>query len=42
MDDDSNLLKGVYEYGMGNWDAIKLDSALKLQDKVTSLTLFLS
>lgn len=34
LDDDGNLLKGVYEYGMGNWDAIKLDSALKLQDKI--------
>lgn len=38
LDDDGNLLKGVYEYGMGNWDAIKLDSALKLQDKVKFLT----
>lgn len=34
LEDDSNLLKGVYEYGLGNWEAIKLDSSLKLQDKV--------
>ena len=34
IDDDSNLLKGVYEYGMGNWEPIKMDPALNLYDKV--------
>jgi len=34
VDDDRNLLKGIYSYGMGNWEAIKMDSELKLSDKV--------
>lgn len=33
-EDDSNLLKGVYEYGMGSWEAIKMDPDLNLQDKI--------
>jgi hypothetical protein len=32
--DDSNLLKGIYEYGMGSWESIKMDTELKLHDKV--------
>ena len=33
-EEDSNLLKGIYEYGMGNWEAIKMDPDLNLHDKV--------
>ena len=33
-DDDSRLLRGVYEYGLGNWDAIKMDDNLQLYNKV--------
>lgn len=28
--DDASLLRGVYKYGTGSWDAIKLDPDLKL------------
>ena len=35
MEEDSSLLKGIYEYGMGNWESIKMDSELHLYDKVT-------
>lgn len=34
VDEDSRLLRGVYEYGMGAWESIKLDPVLHLQDKV--------
>ncbi|KAI0207728.1 Chromodomain-helicase-DNA-binding protein 1 [Lamellibrachia satsuma] len=34
VEEDSNLLKGIYEYGMGNWEAIKMDPELRLYDKV--------
>ena len=34
--DDSHLLWGVYEYGMGNWEAIKMDPDFDLHDKVSS------
>ncbi|ELU11024.1 hypothetical protein CAPTEDRAFT_167753 [Capitella teleta] len=33
-DDDANLLLGVYEYGMGNWEAIKMDPKFNLNDKI--------
>ncbi|XP_055954070.1 chromodomain-helicase-DNA-binding protein 1-like isoform X2 [Argiope bruennichi] len=33
-EDDSNLLKGVYEHGMGNWESIKMDPTLGLGDKI--------
>ena len=33
-EDDSNLLKGVYEYGMGSWEAIKMDPDLNLHEKI--------
>lgn len=33
-EDDSRLLRGVYEYGMGNWESIKMDPDLELGDKV--------
>ncbi|XP_022671471.1 chromodomain-helicase-DNA-binding protein 1-like isoform X2 [Varroa destructor] len=32
--DDSNLLRGIFEYGMGSWDAIKADPSLQLKDKI--------
>ena len=35
VEEDSSLLKGVYEYGMGNWESIKMDSDLHLYDKVS-------
>ena len=34
VEEDSDLLKGIYEYGMGNWEAIKMDPELRLYDKV--------
>ncbi|XP_041371367.1 chromodomain-helicase-DNA-binding protein 1-like isoform X2 [Gigantopelta aegis] len=34
VEDDSNLLKGVYEYGMGSWEAIKMDPELELHEKI--------
>ena len=32
--EDSKLLVGLYERGMGNWTDIKQDKALGLQNKV--------
>src|SRR5690606_2260636 len=34
VDDDSRLLAGVYEYGIGSWEAIKMDPSYRLTDKV--------
>ncbi|KAK3096752.1 hypothetical protein FSP39_002924 [Pinctada imbricata] len=34
IEEDSNLLKGIYEYGMGSWEAIKMDPKLNLHDKI--------
>lgn len=44
LQDDIQLLLGIYEHGFGNWDLIKTDSDLKLADKasVTCLLLLLS
>ena len=33
-DDDSRLLCGIYEYGMGSWEAMKMDPNLGLADKI--------
>lgn len=33
-DEDSKLLCGIHEYGMGSWEAIKMDPNLGLSDKV--------
>ena len=33
-DDDISLLKGVYKYGMGSWEAIKMDPDFGLADKI--------
>ena len=35
--DDSRLLVGVLEHGIGNWDSIREDSALNLGGKVRTL-----
>ena len=32
--DDVSLLNGIYEYGYGNWEWIKMDSNLNLTDKI--------
>lgn len=32
--EDSHLLVGIYQYGMGSWDAMKADGALELADKI--------
>lgn len=34
--DDSKLLTGVFEYGLGSWEAIKMDPTYNLSDKVSS------
>jgi len=34
VEDDSRLLAGVYEYGIGSWEAIKMDPSYQLMDKV--------
>ncbi|XP_026286937.1 chromodomain-helicase-DNA-binding protein 1 isoform X2 [Frankliniella occidentalis] len=33
-EEDSALLKGIYQYGMGSWEAIKMDPTLGLGDKI--------
>ena len=30
--EDASLLRGVYKYGAGNWDAVRMDSELKLSE----------
>jgi hypothetical protein len=35
--DDSALLRGVYEYGYGSWEAIKMDPEFSLQEKVIAV-----
>lgn len=35
--DDSMLLVGIFEYGLGSWEAIKADESLSLTSKVTEL-----
>ncbi|KAH9399592.1 transcriptional regulator [Tyrophagus putrescentiae] len=34
VEDDSRLLAGVYEYGFGSWEAIKMDPSYKLMEKI--------
>lgn len=36
-EDDSNLLIGIYEYGYGSWEMIKMDPDLSLTQKVCSV-----
>ncbi|XP_014471467.1 PREDICTED: chromodomain-helicase-DNA-binding protein 1 isoform X3 [Dinoponera quadriceps] len=33
-EDDSRLLRGIFQHGMGSWEAIKMDTSLKLGDKI--------
>ena len=35
-EDDSSLLIGIYEYGYGSWEMIKMDPDLNLTHKVIS------
>jgi hypothetical protein len=35
IEDDSRLLAGVHEYGLGSWEAIKMDPSYCLADKVS-------
>lgn len=37
IEDDVALLKGVYRYGLGSWEAIKMDPDYGLADKVLNL-----
>lgn len=32
--EDSALLRGVYQYGMGSWEAIKMDPSLGISEKI--------
>lgn len=32
--EDSRLLAGIYQYGMGSWEAMKADVSLELSDKI--------
>ncbi|KAG1660273.1 Chromodomain-helicase-DNA-binding protein 1 [Nymphon striatum] len=34
VEDDSRLLRGIYEYGIGNWESIKMDPAFELGGKI--------
>lgn len=34
--EDSKLLIGIYQYGMGSWEAIKMDPSLEISDKILS------
>lgn len=33
-EDDSRLLCGIYQYGIGSWEAIKMDPTLNLSEKI--------
>ncbi|KAJ6646547.1 Chromodomain-helicase-DNA-binding protein 1 [Pseudolycoriella hygida] len=35
-DDDSKLLVGIYQHGLGSWEAMKMDPSLNLADKILS------
>ena len=35
-EDDSSLLIGIYEYGYGSWEMIKMDPDLNLTHKVSA------
>lgn len=34
--EDSKLLQGIYQYGMGSWEQIKMDPSLGIGDKILS------
>ena len=40
--DDSNLLIGIYEYGYGSWEMIKMDPDLSLTHKVLQYLILLT
>lgn len=33
-EDDSRLLRGIYQYGIGSWEAMKMDPSLNLAEKI--------
>ncbi|ALC38337.1 Chd1, partial [Drosophila busckii] len=33
-EEDTQLLRGIYQYGIGSWEQMKLDSTLKLSEKI--------
>lgn len=35
-EDDSKLLCGIYQYGIGSWEAMKMDPSLNLGDRILS------
>ncbi|PSN43172.1 hypothetical protein C0J52_09898 [Blattella germanica] len=34
VEDDSKLLQGIYQYGIGSWEAIKMDPSVGISDKI--------
>uniref|UniRef100_W4VRS9 Chromodomain-helicase-DNA-binding protein 1 n=1 Tax=Corethrella appendiculata TaxID=1370023 RepID=W4VRS9_9DIPT len=34
VEDDSHLLCGIYQFGIGSWEAMKMEASLKLSDKI--------
>lgn len=34
IEDDSKVLQGIYQYGIGSWEAIKMDPSLGISDKI--------
>lgn len=34
IEDDSKLLRGIYQYGMGSWEAIKMDPSFGISEKI--------
>lgn len=36
VEEDSKLLCGIYQYGIGSWEAMKMDPSLNLADKILS------
>lgn len=34
VEDDSRLLCGIYQYGIGSWEAMKMDPSLNLSEKI--------
>lgn len=37
IEDDSKLLAGIHEYGLGSWEAIKMDPTYNLAEKVRTV-----
>jgi chromodomain-helicase-DNA-binding protein 1 len=34
IEDDSKVLQGIYQYGIGSWEAMKMDPSLGISDKI--------